>query len=242
MFTRYRTQGIILGKVDRGESDRLFTIYTKDYGIINLLARSERKIKSKLRSGLELFYLSEIEFIQGKAQKTLTDAILVNKFGVLRKDIERLKVSYQVSNLMDKLLKGQEPDKEIWRLLNEVLEKLNSIHLKNLKINLVYYYFLWNLISILGYRIDLYDCFVCQKKIILGKVFIIPKDGGLVCENCKKKFKNSEEIEPNLIKILRMFLEKDWATLNKLRLDENILKDIKDISRHYLSGILEKTQ
>ncbi len=69
MFTRYRTQGIILGKVDRGESDRLFTIYTKDYGIINLLARSERKIKSKLRSGLELFYLSEIEFIQGKAQK-----------------------------------------------------------------------------------------------------------------------------------------------------------------------------
>lgn len=242
MFTRYRTQGIILGKIDRDESDRLFTIYTKNYGLINLLARSERKIKSKLRSGLELFYLSEIEFIQGKAQKTLTDAILINKFNIIRKDIERLKVSYQISGLVDKLLRGQEPDKDVWKLLNEVFEKLNSTHLKEFKISLVYYYFLWNFISTLGYQIDLYDCFVCQKKIILGKIFIIPKEGGLICENCRTKFKNSKPIEPNLIKILRMFLKRDWTTLNKLKVEENILKNIKSISKHYLFGILEKTQ
>ncbi|MFH1509708.1 MAG: DNA repair protein RecO, partial [Candidatus Nealsonbacteria bacterium] len=242
MFIHYRTQGIILGKIDRDESDRLFTIYTKDYGIINLLARSERKIKSKLRSGLELFYLSEIEFIQGKAQKTLTDAILINKFSIIRKDIERLKVAYQISALVDKLLRGQEPDKEIWKLLNETLEKLNSVHLKDLKINFVYYYFLWNLVSILGYKIDLYDCFICQKKIMLGKIFIILKDGGLVCENCNKKFEKLESIESNSIKILRMFLERDWVTINKLKLDENIFKNIKSISRYYLLGVLEKTQ
>jgi len=242
MFTQYRTQGIILGKIDRGESDRLFTIYTKDYGIVNLLARGERKIKSKLRSGLELFYLSEIEFVQGKAQKTLTDAILINKFKVLRKDIEKLKVAYQISSLVDKLLKGQESDKEIWKLLNEVFEKLNSIHLKDLKINLVYHYFLWNFLSILGYQLDLYNCFVCQKKIIPGKIFIIPKEGGLVCENCKRKVKKSELIEPNLIKILRMFLKKDWIMLNKLKLDEDMLKNLRHISKHYLLGILEKIQ
>ncbi len=56
MFTHYRTQGIILKKEDRGEADRLFTIYTKDFGKLELLAKGERKIKSKLRGGLELFY------------------------------------------------------------------------------------------------------------------------------------------------------------------------------------------
>ena len=65
MFTHYRTKGIILQKTDRGETDRLFTFYTKDFGKLDLLARAERKITSKLRGGLELFYLSEVEFIQG---------------------------------------------------------------------------------------------------------------------------------------------------------------------------------
>ncbi|MFH1582290.1 MAG: DNA repair protein RecO [bacterium] len=242
MFTHYRTQGIILGKVDRGEADRLFTIYTKDFGRLDLLARAERKIKSKLRSGLELFYFSEIEFIQGKAQKTLTDAILINKFKILRSDIEKLKVAYQISGLVDKLLRGQEVDKEIWRLLNEVFEKLNSLALKGLKINLLYYYFLWNFLCILGYQLDLYDCFVCQKKIMLGKIFFVPRDGGLICESCKKKVKEPESIEPDLIKILRLFLKRDWLTLNKLKLEENIIKSLNKISRRYLKGVLEKTQ
>jgi len=80
MFTHYRTEGFILKKIDRGEADRIFTVYTRDFGKLDLLAKAERKIKSKLRGGLELFYLSDIEFIQGKTHKTLTDTILVENF------------------------------------------------------------------------------------------------------------------------------------------------------------------
>ncbi|KPJ55867.1 hypothetical protein AMJ49_06190, partial [Parcubacteria bacterium DG_74_2] len=64
-------------KIDQGEWDRIFIIYTRDFGKLKVLARAERKIKSKLRAGLELFYLSEIEFIQGKNYKTLTNAVLI---------------------------------------------------------------------------------------------------------------------------------------------------------------------
>ena len=242
MFIHYRTQGIILQKIDRGESDRLFTLYTKDFGKLDLLAKSERKIKSKLRSGLELFYLTEIEFIQGKAQKTATDAILINKFEVLRNDLRRLKVAYQISAVACKLLRGQESDKEIWKLLNEVFEKLNSSSLKDLKIDLMYHYFLWNFLSLLGYQLDFYNCFVCQRKVNPSNLSLVVRDGGLVCEQCKKKVKKSESIDSNLIKILRILTKKDFITLNKLKLDESILKNLKSISRKYLLGVLEKTQ
>ena len=76
MFLNYRTKGFIFKKEDRGEADQLFTIYTKDFGKLEILGKAIRKISSKLRSGAETFYLSEIEFIQGKTYKTLTDAIL----------------------------------------------------------------------------------------------------------------------------------------------------------------------
>jgi hypothetical protein len=65
MATHYRTQGIILKTQDVGEADRVFTVFTKQFGKLRLRAVSERKITSKLRGGLELFYLSDIEFIQG---------------------------------------------------------------------------------------------------------------------------------------------------------------------------------
>jgi len=69
MFTHYRTQGFILKKADAGEADRLFTVYTKDFGKLELLARAVRKIKSKLRAGLEIFYLSEMNSSREKPRK-----------------------------------------------------------------------------------------------------------------------------------------------------------------------------
>ncbi len=32
MAIHYRTQGFILEKINRGEADQLFTVYTKDFG------------------------------------------------------------------------------------------------------------------------------------------------------------------------------------------------------------------
>ena len=152
MFLNYRTQGFILKKVDRGEADQLFTIFTKDFGKLEVLGKAIRKISSKLRSGAEIFYLSEIEFIQAKAHKTLTDAIAIDKFGNVRNDLKKLKISHQIAEIFDGLVKGQEKDENLWNLLNETFQKLNSLSFVPCRLSLIFYYFFWNLISILGYE------------------------------------------------------------------------------------------
>lgn len=244
MFTHYRTQGVIIKKEDRGEANRIFTIYTKEFGKLELLARAERKIKSKLRGGLELFYLSEIEFIQGKTHKTLTDAILINNFKKLRKDLERLAIAYKISEVLDKLVKGQESDKEIWQLLDEVFNKLNNwpLTIGNWKLEIIYYYFLWNLLSILGYQLELYNCSLCQKKISPKDIFFSPKEGGLICNQCKKSTKYEKPINPDTVKIIRVLFKKDWSILNKLKIEAKYLKPLKIISDYYLSEILRQIE
>ncbi|MBU2635445.1 recombination protein O N-terminal domain-containing protein, partial [Patescibacteria group bacterium] len=59
MTVHYRTQSFILEKTDLREADQVFTIYAKDFGKLKILGKAIRKIKSKLRPGAELFYLSE---------------------------------------------------------------------------------------------------------------------------------------------------------------------------------------
>ena len=253
MFTHYKTQGFILKKVNRGESDRLFTIFTKDFGKLELLARAERKIKSKLRAGLELFYLSEVEFIQGKAHKTLTDAILISNFQNLRKDLKKLAIAYKIADLLDNLVKGEESDPKIWNLLSEVFERLNNWEAKMIssssspslsaearKLKIVYYYFLWNLLSVLGYQLELYNCSLCQKEITPEKIFFSPKEGGLICQNCKTAIKTVKEINANTVKIIRILLKKEWSILKKLKVEDEDWNNLKEISNYYLSEILNQ--
>ena len=282
MFVHHRTSGFILKKVNRGEADQLLTIYTKDFGKLEILAKAIRKISSKLKSGAEIFYLSEIEFIQGKTRKTLTDAILIEKFENLRKDLKIIKIAYKVAEIFDESVTGQEKDESLWNLLNETFDKLNN---QQLTINnqqlpepqrrvkkriyplcLLYYYFAWNLLLILGYRPELYSCVLCQKKLVAGKLFFSAKEGGVICQKCFKELKlgksprqiwrggsqrdkslfhpslhSGKEITAETIKILRIILKKDWTLFSKLKIEKPNLRSLDTIISEYYSYTESRT-
>lgn len=241
MFVHYRTKGIILKKLDRKEADQLFIVYTKDFGKLEILGKAIRKISSKLRSGMEIFYLSEIEFIQGKAYKTLTDAILIERFKDLRKDLERLTIAYNISEVLDGLIQGQEKEERIWNLLKEAFEELNSgkLGIKNPK--LIYHYFFWNLLSVLGYGPEFYQCPVCREKLRPEKLYFSQKEGGVICQSCFSKQGFGKEIDPDTVKILRIILNKDKNIMPRLKIEDKHYKLLEQISKDYLSFILERT-
>ena len=237
MAIRYRTQGFVLRKTDLREADQVFTIYTKDFGKLKILGKAVRKIKSKLRAGAELFYLSEIEFIQGKNHKTLTDAIAIEKFKNIRQDLEKLELVSQTAENVDDLIRGEEKDEDIWNLLTEVFDKLCdklslSVPISLAYHNLIYYYFVWNLLSILGYQIDLYHCINCQKKLIPEKLYF-NSEQGIICSECYGSLEDKIEISSDIIKILRLFLKKDWSILSRLKIQDFHKKELENISEDY---------
>lgn len=233
MFVHYRTLGIILKKEDRGEANQVFTILTKDFGKLKVLGKAIRKIKSKLRAGARIFCLSEIGFIQGKAYKTLTDAVLVEKFSGISKNLEKMKVASEIAGVLDSLVKGEEADKEIWGLVLEAFRRLDNCS----SCSLIYYYFLWNLFSILGYRPELENCPLCRKKLVPDNLYLDPEQGGVVCGNCFGKEKKGEKIDPETVKILRLLLKEDWSILSRLKIDSKHREGLEEISESYLSSI-----
>jgi len=240
MAIHYRTQSFILKKIDFGEADRFFTIFTRDFGKLETLGRAIRKIKSKLRSGVQLFYLSEIEFIQGRTYKTLTDALLIENFKGIRKDLGRLKIAFQIAELFDKVVRGQEKDEKIWNLLQETFKSLNNYSLPTTHCSLIFYYFFWNLFSVLGYSPQLYNCSLCEEKLKPDTLYFSQKDGGVICQTCFKKIspeprKQIQKIEPDVIKIIRVILRKDLKIFLRLKIEPSYQKSLKNISENYLN-------
>mgnify|MGYP001134833132 CR=1 FL=1 len=171
MFLHYRTKSFVLKKEDRGEADQIFTVFSEEFGKLEILGKGIRKISSKLRAGIDIFYLNEIEFIQGKTHKILTDAILMNKFEEIRRDIKRTEIAYKIAEIVDSLVGGEEKDDEIWEMIIKTFKKLNNSKIKNEKLEIIYFYFFWNLSTLLGYQPELYRCLFCQKKLKLERLF-----------------------------------------------------------------------
>jgi DNA repair protein RecO (recombination protein O) len=234
MFNRYRTRGVILAKADRGEADQIFSLYTEEFGKLDIFAKGIRKIKSKLRGGAETFYLSEIEFIQGKTYKTLTDAVLLDNFIYLRKDLVGLTVVKRVSEILSDFVGGQEPDKKLWDLLLTVIDKLNHRQLskKNQEPKIIYYYFLWNFISILGYQPDFYRCHRCREKLAPKNIYFSPKEKSLICHRCYEEEMIVVPLEA--IKTVRLLLQGDWQILERLKVEEKYFAFLEKMAKYCL--------
>jgi len=245
MFIHHRTIGYILKRENINEADQVFLIYTKDFGKIKVSAKAVRRLNSKLRSSIQVFYLSEIEFIQGKALKTLTDAILIQRLDGIRKDLFKLRLAYNFSRVFNALVKNQEADEKLWQLLNAFFKNLESEKLTSIKAQLIYYFFFWNLLSVLGYAPELKLCVFCRKKVMPNRFFWIVGEGGLVCKNCLNKVKTRiGEIDIRTLKVLRLMmnneLDQDWQVLKRLKIDLSIIQNLKIISKRYFNYIYEK--
>ena len=226
MAIYYRTKGYVIKKTNLREADQLFTIYTKDYGKISVLGRSIRKIKSKLRSGIDLFYSSEIEFIKGKNYKTLTDAKIIEQ------DKDDFEVKIKIAEVLDQLIKAPEKDDKVFSLLEDNFSRPD---LHGLPTG-TYHYFFWNLLNVLGYQINLYHCFNCNNKLLPQNLGF--NSEGICCFKCFNDFKEAIKISSEAIKILRLILEKKHNILFKLKIKSQQLREVENLETCFLNKII----
>ena len=248
-------------KEDSGEADRVFALYTEDFGKLEVVGKAIRKITSKLRSGIELFSFTEIEFIQGKAQKTLTDAILLDSFFNVRQNPKKLALAWQISQTVDCLANKEEKDEKIWNLLFNAFQKLNSLS-ANGNSEVIFYYFLWNFFSLLGYSPQLYNCALCEKKLLPETFFFMPSQGGVVCWQCFAKIKKEKELEfkeigqngnhireifkkqaneiaVDTVKLIRFFLAESMEKAERLTVLDKELKNLSQAFEMYFGFLSE---
>jgi len=237
MFIHHRTKGFVLKENERGEADKVFLVFTEDFGQIEVLAKGVRKIKSKLRGNIPLFSISEIEFVQGSVYKTLTDASLIDDFESIGKDLKKAEITSQIAETFTQLIKGEEKDLKIWSLLKETFETLNNSVLASTHRWLIFYYFLWRFFSILGYQPELYQCSFCREELRPEELYFSFR-GGALCPVCSQKQKEVIEVNVNTIKILREILKRNLIGFLKIKIGEKDQKNLKTISDFYVSFIL----
>ena len=232
MFTHYRAHGLILSSRKRGEADEVFTLYTREFGMIDVSGRSIRKSSSKLKMGMSLFSLVEIGFIQGKSYNTLTDVIPLYRFKSAHLDLGKLSLFYRISEIVRSLVYGEEGDEELFSFLLEIFKKIDKSSLKKDELKLFYCFFAFNLLYFLGYKVYIEKCVFCGQE-VEKSCYFNSKEGGVVCEGCFVKKPSGAYLED--IEFLRCFFEENMDKVFSQDADF-----INSILEDYLTFIPEK--
>jgi len=230
VFCRYQTQGFVLKKENVGEASQLFWLYTRDFGLLKVLARGIRKLNSKLRGSLGLFSLAEVSFVQGRRHKVLTGALTQESFSQAKGGLVRLRLLFRLGWIFCFLVPSQEKDKNLWKLMEQAWLRLEKEELSFSESILFYYRFFWQLVFLLGYGPELYHCVFCRKR-IASQVFFVAQEGGLACSEClKKKRLRARKISETSLKLLRLLLNSPWEDLKK----EKLRPELKNLYQEQL--------
>ncbi|MFZ2539448.1 MAG: DNA repair protein RecO [Oscillospiraceae bacterium] len=179
-----KTQGIILRQRNIGENDRILTILTSDFGLIEATARSVKSTRSALSAACQILSYSDICLYKGKGNYIINSAETINSFYSLRLDIVKIALAGYFCELTTYLSPSIDNANDYIKLM------LNSLYLlqENKKPeDILKSIFELRALSIAGFMPDLVCCTECgefEKELM----YFLPLEGLLVCEDC---FENS---------------------------------------------------
>lgn len=239
----FKTPGIVLRSRNYRENDRIYTIYTQDFGKIEALALGARKIKSKQAGHLEPGSFSNLMLAHGKNFDKLATADLVHYYRNLFSTFEGMSLATYLLEIVNKLTKTHHKEKRILNLLKETFELLDQLIIKfdyyRLNIILVAKAAVLKFLTILGYQPELYQCLKCRSQIKSSKNYFNLARGGLICSACYQK-SSTLPISSKGIQVLRLMVTQDLNQLVPLQLDTSLVKEIKTIIDSFLKYILEE--
>lgn len=211
-------QGIVLNTKNYGDTSKIIDVLTKEYGIIGIMAKGCKSLRSNLRSVTDKFVHANFTILYKKDKLSiLNEASIVNNFSNIKKNIEKISYASFLLDLTNQVYKQCE-DSNLYELLISALFKINegfnSLVITNI-IELKYLHYL-------GVMPTLDGCSVCGSK----NVITLSSDkGGYICSKCHT---NEPIVSEKAIKLVRMYALVDINKISKLDLNKNIVNEVNN--------------
>jgi DNA repair protein RecO (recombination protein O) len=231
----YRTEAIILRRLDLGEADRLLTVYSLEHGKLRLVAKGARRPSSRKAGHLDLANRVEMMVARGRELDIVTQAQVVASYPRLREDLERFAEAAYTLELLDRSTVDREVNKSLYHLLADTLTRLDA----GLNPASVMRHFELRLVELVGYRPELFRCVGCGREIRPEDQFFSPGEGGVLCPHCGGQRKGSSPISLDVLKVLRHFQRSAYESVQDLRIRGRVYSEMEQLMENYLSYVLE---
>jgi DNA repair protein RecO (recombination protein O) len=176
------SEALVVRYVNYGESDRIVTILTPDYGLCSGFAHGARNSKRRFGPALQLFSRINILWQEGRhgSLRLLREAELLEPAERVMPNLEAWALAAYASELVISLFPEEQAIPEVYALLRSCLDALvPGSDLKQIRI-----LYELHLLASAGLLPHLSHCARCWCPLDKGQMFFEPARGGALCPSC----------------------------------------------------------
>jgi DNA repair protein RecO (recombination protein O) len=233
-----KSQAVVIGSLPLGESDRIVTFFSRDFGKIRGVARAARRMRSRFGSALELLTLGELVFFDGgRSELVQVDHFdIVAPFEGVRGDLDRLGQAAFMVECVGRLTAERDPSATVYRLLVRALHGLEAGDPPRRSATT----FGLRCVDALGHRLRLDACVGCGRRASVAgsRVAIDVEGGGLTCAACGGRTRAAIPVDAGTLGAMRRLRAMPWAEAMSLPLGatDDHVREIVDVHVERLAG------
>lgn len=185
MSSIIKTKAFVLSKLDYGDSSKIVNFYSEKYGRVTGIIKGARSSKSKVGKAVDLLNLVELVFYKKENRdiQVVTQADLIEHFPNTKSDLEKLKYSSAILELVLKLTLEDDPHPKLFVGLTKILKRINDEETPTI---LLFALFLKFFINEIGYGIETEKCSECQKPLLNSGKVHYNYELGFLCNSCEE--------------------------------------------------------
>jgi len=235
-----RTEALVLREMNYGEADRILTLLTPG-GKVRAIAYGIRRSTSRKVGHLGLFCRAQVMLARGRGLDTVTQAEGLEEHEGIRSDLLRFGYACYVGELADRFAQEQEESSVLFELVVRTLQQLGESQ----RLRIWVRYFELRLLSLSGYRPELFSCVNCRATIRPEINFFSLDQGGLLCNRCGQVQQFGQDqpraraVAINAQKVLRYLQTHGRDEVSRLRIGDATHRELESLLHSYLEHTLE---
>ncbi|MGQ9575856.1 MAG: DNA repair protein RecO [Thermoguttaceae bacterium] len=232
-----KATAIVLRVVEFAESSLVVTMFTREFGKIQGLAKGGKRLKGPFESALDLLALCRIVFLRksSEALDLLTEAKLQRRFRIPGRDLASLYAGYYVAELLGELTDQYDPHPELFDLADQTLAGLSA---GEPVANRILRFELCGL-RLLGHLPSLDTCVQCGSPVgMSGRVAFGQLDGGVLCGTCRRGKRQVASVSGGVLRIMAQLAEPEGRIWRRLEIGGRTRGELRGVLNRYLYNLL----
>lgn len=244
----YQIEGIVLGRRDQGEADRVVICLTPQ-GRMDFLAKGTRKTRSRKSGHLELFARTKllVSRVEG-SWDIISQAEALTLRPVLQDDFQRGTYARYVAELVMRFFE-REANAELYEVLDSVLSTLQTDDAPVLLMRWVEQ----RILRLAGFRPQWHACVgeregeLCETSLAprptdTRSYGLDPERGGALCPDCLATWRGDpgvRTLSPSALSWLQALQRRDYEELKAYPFPEKTSRELGQAMQHYIAYHLE---
>ncbi|GAW93429.1 DNA repair protein RecO [Calderihabitans maritimus] len=225
----YKAEGVVIRGRDYGEADRIITLYSRQHGKVDAIAKGVRKPKSRMRGGVQLFTFSSFLLYPGRTLDTVTQCEIIEPFTLLREDLTRFAYASYLVELVNSLVPERDANEKLFFLL---LASLHLLTREDPEVSVRFFEI--RLLSLLGYRPQLQNCVQCGKFVPDKSIKFSVRLGGVLCRDCSPEDKSAFSISKGALTVLDQLTKIDPRRIGRLKISVPMRQELERMLCEYI--------